>query len=421
MKRILFVDDEPRVLEGLQRLLRPQRHQWEMVFVPSGEAALAALAERPFDVIVSDMRMPGMDGATLLRTVQARYPEMVRIILSGYSELESSLRTLPVAHQFLSKPCEPQVLREVIERACALQALLGDAALRAAVAQLGELPARPQAYTALLRALEDPEVAMEDVARLVEQDLAISAKCLQLVNSAFFGLPRRVGTVQQAVRLLGLDMLKTLVCTAALFQTFAPRSGGPVAGLEGLQAHSLVAARLAARLLPDPARADEAFMAALLHDVGKLILATRSAAVARREGPAGAGAPPPGGWLAAATYAAEAGLPLVEAERAYLGVTHAEVGAYLLGLWGLPQPVLEAVAFHHRPEQVSSRAFDVLGAVHVADALASQALGASVSACGELDERYLDALGLRARWPEWRALAAEVAAAHAQEGEQLWR
>lgn len=412
MKRILFVDDEPRVLDALQRLLRPQRHHWEMVFVTSGEAALAALAERPFDVIVSDMRMPGMDGATLLRAVQARYPEMVRIILSGYSERESSLRTLPVAHQFLSKPCDPRVLREVIERACALQALLGDAALRATVAQLGDLPAQPQAYTALLHALDNPDASLDEVARLVEQDLAIAAKCLQLANSAFFGLPRRVGTVQHAVRLLGLDTVRMLVCTVALFQTFAPRPGHASGGLAELQAHSLVAARLAARLMPDPGRADEAFMTALLHDVGKLILATRP--VAARGGQAGHG------WLAAAAHAVQTGLPLVEAERAHLGVTHAEVGAYLLGLWGLPPVVLEAVAFHHQPDRLSARAFDLLGAVHVADALASQALGAPASACGPLDAAYVDALGLREQLPAWAALAAKLAAAHAREEEQLW-
>lgn len=411
MKRILFVDDEPRVLEGLQRLLRPQRHQWEMAFATSGTAALDLLAERPFDVIVSDMRMPGMDGATLLRHVQARYPQMVRIILSGYSELESSLRSLPVAHQFLSKPCEPQLLREVIERACALQELLGDATLRAAVAQLGELPVQPQTYSALIRALEDPDVAMEDVARIVEQDIAMSAKCLQLVNSAFFGLPRRVSTIPQAVRLLGLNMLKALVFTVEVFRTFELPPDAVVAGLEELQAHSLIAARLAARLVPDPGRGDDAFMAALLHDVGKLILATRSAD----------GTFPTAGWSAAVTYAAEAGVPLVEAEQARLGVTHAEVGAYLLGLWGLPQTILEAVAFHHRPGRVSQRTFDVLGAVHVADYLACEALGLAPGSCSSgVDERYLEALGVRDRWPQWSALAAELALAHAGRGEP-WR
>src|SRR5262245_37814840 len=100
MKKILFVDDEPNVLQGLERMLRSMRHEWEMQFAMSGPAALERLAEQTFDVIVSDMRMPGMTGAQLLTEVSQRHPHIVRIILSGQADQEDILRSVGPTHQY---------------------------------------------------------------------------------------------------------------------------------------------------------------------------------------------------------------------------------------------------------------------------------------------------------------------------------
>ena len=140
MRRVLFVDDEPRILEGLRRMLRVQRQEWEMAFAPGGEAALALMEAAPFDVIVSDMRMPEMDGATLLTKVRDRFPQVVRIVLSGHTELSTTLRVVPVAHQFLAKPCDAGTLRVAIERACHLKGLLSDDSIRRTVGALRDLP-----------------------------------------------------------------------------------------------------------------------------------------------------------------------------------------------------------------------------------------------------------------------------------------
>lgn len=149
MKHILFVDDEPMILEGLQNMLRRKRKKWKMVFVLGGEKAIEALEAEPFDVIVTDMRMPGMDGATLLKEVQRKYKKTVRIVLSGYSEMESALRAVPVAHQFLSKPCKAELLDSVIERACHLQDLVDDETLVKTIGKIETLPPLPRMYTAL--------------------------------------------------------------------------------------------------------------------------------------------------------------------------------------------------------------------------------------------------------------------------------
>ncbi len=410
MKRVLFVDDEPQMLSGLQRLLRPQRHEWDMKFAEGGEQALDALEATPYDVIVTDMRMPGLDGVTLLQQVKDQWPQMVRIILSGYTELEATLRTVPVAHQFLTKPCDPERLKDVVERACALQSLLHRDALRAMIAEMGELPSQPGVYLALAEALADPGASMADVARLVEQDIAMSAKCLQLVNSAFFGLGRRVTSVQQAVSYLGTDMLKALVFTVEVFRAFEPPRGAGGFDLEALQSHSLLVARLATQVLAGRQPADDVFVTGMLHDVGKLILVTRL--------------PEQAAAIAAAAQAT--GQPWHALEEDRLGVTHAEIGAYLLGLWGLPQQTVEAVAHHHAPTRLPRRGLDVLAAVYLADVLideqaAASGLGAAESGgagrgAPPLDEDFLAALGIVDQVPAWRTLAAELTQA-ALEGE----
>src|SRR5208337_2001432 len=238
MRRVLFVDDEPRILEGLRRMLRPQRHEWEMAFAPGGEAALALMEASPFDVIVSDMRMAGMDGATLLCRVRELYPQMVRIVLSGHTELSTALRVVPVAHQFLAKPCDAEMLRVAIERACHLKALLHDDSIRRTVGALCELPSLPRTYHALTLALADPDTSIQRIAGIVELDVGISTKVLQLVNSAFFGIARSITNIQNAVSYLGISTLKSLVLSVEVFRVFTPKRHLEGFSLEDLQRHA---------------------------------------------------------------------------------------------------------------------------------------------------------------------------------------
>ncbi len=395
MTRILFVDDEPRILEALQRLLRPQRREWEMVFAAGGEAALAALAAAPFDVVVTDMRMPGIDGGTLLRRVQQDYPDTIRIVLSGHTELESALRAVPVAHQFLSKPCDPQTLREVVERACGVRALLHDDRLRITLGGLSSLPSEPHAYRRLRDRLANADVPLSEVVQIVEQDMGLCAKLLQLVNSAFFGLRQRVSSIERAVAYLGLGMLKNLVLSLEVFRAFEANAALSPGRLAALQQHGLHTAQIATRLLPDRRQADDAFTAGMLHDIGQLIL----------------GACLPDEYRSVLETAQREQQPLFLVERGVLGISHAEVGAYLLSIWGLPYPVVEAVAYHHQPAQVARTGFDAVAAIYVANALAHQSLPVAdgqALAQPPLDLSYLDALGVADQLPVWQELAREL-------------
>jgi HD-like signal output (HDOD) protein/CheY-like chemotaxis protein len=396
MRRVLFVDDDPKVLEELQTMLRPQQDWWEMAFAGNGEAALEMLDVSPFDAIVSDMRMPGMDGATLLARARDQHPQVVRIVLSEPRELATALQVIPVAHQFLAKPSDADTLRVAVERACHLKALLSDESICQTVAALGDLPSLPRTYEALSKALADPDASLAKVAKIIEQDVGISAKVLQLVNSAFFGVTQSITNVQSAVTYLGITTLKNLVLSVEVFQAFRPSKGLKGFSLEKLQNHAQLTAQIAARLPVPKHLAEIAMVAGLLHDVGKLILAWKR--------------PDDFGKMLGEALATPC--PVNKVEEAANEFSHAEIGAYLLGLWGLPYTVVEAVALHHRPTRVPHRGFDAISAVYVANLLAheleeSASGGPVVYDLDDYQEEFAS-LGITDKIPQWRNMAAEI-------------
>jgi HD-like signal output (HDOD) protein len=356
MKRILFVDDEPKVLQGLQRMLRHHRGIWEMEFAEGGQPALRLLEEKPFDVVVSDMMMPGMDGAQLLTEVMGRFPQTVRIVLSGHSNQEANLRLVGPAHQYLSKPCDPEHLTETVRRACALRDLLADAQLKRLVSQLKSLPSLPDIYVKVMNEMQKDEPSLARIGELISFDIAMSVKILQLVNSAFFGLPREVNSPAEAVVYLGVETVKALVLSVKLFSQFENQHPS-LFSVASLWEHShqvaLVSRMIATEEKLSRQMINQAFIAGLLHDIGRLVLV--------------AGMPKQ--YEQIVQLAKEQQISLWEAEKAVLGATHAEVGAYLLGLWGLPNPVVEAVALHHRPAFGENQELQLPTIIHVANAL----------------------------------------------------
>ncbi|NNJ62382.1 MAG: HDOD domain-containing protein [Dactylosporangium sp.] len=305
-----------------------------MTFATHPSTALEMLATDPADVVVSDMRMPDMDGAGLLQEVRTRWPDTVRIILSGYADEGAALRSVPVAHQFLAKPCDPATLMATIRDACELQDRLSRPELRRLVGGLGALPSAPQSFAAITEALAQPEVHLRQVASIIEQDPSCAAKLLQIVNSSFFGLARQVTRVDEAVAYLGVTRVRDVVLAAEVADMFHC-STPELAGIaqEVNERSGIVAAK--ARELVKPRHAHDAFMAGILHDIGRLALATvlpdQYGAIAREQC---------------------TGDDLVLLEQELLGASHADVGAYLLRLWGLPFTLVDAVARHH--DQISS-------------------------------------------------------------------
>jgi len=398
VRRVLFVDDELRILEAMRRMLRIQRNEWEMSFALGADAALALMEASPFDVIVSDLRMPGIDGAKLLAQVRELYPQVVRIVLSGQTELHTALRVVPVAHQFLAKPCDTGTLRVAIERACHLQALLSDDSIRRTVGALRDLPSLSRTYHSLALAVTNPDTSLQKIARIVEQDVGISAKILQLVNSAFFGIACPISNIEHAVIYLGINTLRSLVLSLEVFRVFEPKTSPPGFCLERLQRHARLAAHIAARLPVPKHLMDITMVAGMLHDVGKLILAWKF----------------PERFKKLREEAAEENCPLYQVEERDYGFSHAEIGAYLLGLWGLPYMVVEAVALHHAPNRVAHQHFDAVSAVHAANLLAHELESPSPEILLQNPvETPREELALEVADEDlaaWRAMAAEIPA-----------
>jgi HD-like signal output (HDOD) protein/CheY-like chemotaxis protein len=328
---ILFVDDEQSVLDGLRDLLRKHRRQWDLVFALGAERAVAAIRERPFEVVVTDMRMPTMDGAALLDRVRTTRPEAVRIVLSGQMEQEAAMRAVSVAHQFLTKPCDAAILEQTIKRSLAVHGLVGNVAVRSVVGDVDTLPSPPSLHADLALVMAQQVSSSRDIARVIERDPAMSARILKCVNSSFFGLNRRVTTLEHAVAYLGLGLVRRLVQAEEAFRLAA--TGVPERGVTPIQRTSQLAASIARDIAPASER-DDAFLTGLLADVGRLLFAARMPDASRDIDES----------------LQRSGGVRSDLEHARLGVTHAEAGAYLLGLWGFPLPVVLAVArHHHRP------------------------------------------------------------------------
>lgn len=393
---ILFVDDDRKILDGLRRMLADMRGTWRMHFAESGPAALDIMASVPVDVVVTDMRMPGMDGAELLRKVQQLHPEAVRLVLSGYSEKESLGRAFPPSHQFLSKPCPKDVLVSTIRNALQSRSLLSSTGLRSLVGSIARLPSLPEIYRRVSQELARDEPSIAKLGDIVGQDVAMTARLLKLVNSPFFGVTRTVLNPVQAVNLVGINYLQSLIMVFATFDSCDVCIPGY--SLRRLMEHSLrtscAAGSIAALEGAPPGDLDGYRTAGLLHDIGKLILASNLAEAYAQ---------------VIATVQRES-RPVHEVEREALGATHAEMGAYLLRLWGLPDSVVEAVLLHHAPCTVAP-GLDPALAVYCANILDRELVAINPGYFRpELDLAYLRRAGLDRRLDLWRKGVQEACA-----------
>jgi HD-like signal output (HDOD) protein len=388
MNRILFVDDEPRVLEGLRRMLHPVRREWDMEFVLGGQEALDRMTVSPFDVVVSDMRMPGMDGSEVLDQVMQRFPATVRMILSGQCHRDAVLRTVGLAHQFLTKPCDSETLKAAVLRACRSRDRVKDAGYRQVVSRVKCVPSSPAAYSALVAELESAEPSVERLGQIVSRDVGMTAKFLQLVSSGFFGSPQKSVDPVRWAAFLGIETIRQVAASAGVVGS--TELNLPLnCSMEALGAHSRkvagCAAAIAAKETDDATLIGHAYLGGLLHDVGLLVLAEHF----------------PKRFAETWTRSRAERVSIGEVESRSFCTTHADLGGYLLALWGVPDAIVDATACHHRPSRSPATSFSPLTAVHVADAVAdAAALGVPVDA-GFVDVEYVTRTRCAGRLHQW--------------------
>lgn len=373
---VVFVDDEPRILDGLRRMLRRESARWDMSFAAGAAEALALLESRGCNVVVSDFRMPGMDGGELLSRVQTLYPTTARVILSGQTGEKDLLRVIALAHQFLTKPAGRDQLVQTVDRLIAAQAASGDDSARRDVSMVNSLPSPPGLVAELISALNAEDASPESVGAIIEQDPAAAAKVLHLVNSSATMVGQVVSNVVQAVALLGTHTVRGLVLMHAVVRGFDPDGVLPTGWIQDVTDHSVQTSRLARQLAAGAPWDNEAFTAGLLHEVGQLVLASSRPEAypdVLRAWRDSSGAP----------TAEDGPAPdLNDAERARCGTCHSEAGANLLTLWGLPPAVVEAVA-RHATLDASPAVSDPASAVALAHHVVETELG---PVCGSATE-----------------------------------
>ncbi len=388
-KQILFVSDDQRL--GVEFGNSDVAGEWSVRLARTDAEALALTGVNSFDVVVADAELSEVYGVDLLDKILGCQPKALRIVLSEIADVQQTLHCVGRGHHHLAKPCDVTTLRDALNESLALETWLPSETLQGLIARMRYLPSPPTVYFQIASAMQSDHATVESVGEIIAQDPAVTAKVLQLANSAVFGLHLQVAHPAQAVSYLGMETTQALVLMA---HTFAPFLHMELAGfsVESLWRHSVatgqIARQIARRENSGSKVGDQAFAAGLLHDIGKLLFA--------------ANMPEPFGQVLALARAQRR--TMWETETQVMGTCHAEVGACMLGIWGLPKPIVEGVALHHQPGRLAGRTFSPITAVHAASVLEHELSGeASVFVPSELDRRYLKELGLEERLEDWRA------------------
>jgi HD-like signal output (HDOD) protein len=329
--RLLFVDDEPLILDGIRNALLFAPEEWTADFAPSGADAIRMLQERFYDVVVTDMQMPGVTGADVLQQAHDHSPTSIRMILSGEANAALAERGIPLAHEFVPKPADPHDLFAAIERIDGVARSLAEVTKAELLSAVEMLPAQGTQFRRLQASLAR-EADVAEIAEVVEQDLAIAARVLRTANSGFYGFNRSVDSVRDAVVRLGAQTISGLVLQAEVGGWVDEQHAGRVAALNE---HALASCRHLTDRLGHEIPA--AGLVGLLHDIGRLLL------LARRPDDFIALEPP-------VEDEADTEVDLARIERRAFGLTHAELGAAMLEIWHTDPMVVQAVRHHHDAE-----------------------------------------------------------------------
>ena len=386
MTRALLFD---QLTPGLTTPGIPIPHDWDVERFDSPVAAGAALGNDPFDVVVALAGMPTEEGLTLLVQTRDVAPEAVRLLVTADPGTRATVSLNRVAHEHMVGQITVEQLEEVYQRSAAMHQHLSSVRLRSAMAKVQSLPAFPRMYNQIVQELERSDGDLARIAQVVMQDPGLTARVLQLVNSPFYGLRRQVHDTAQAVGLLGIQNLLSMVLATEVFTDFDSSSAR--LNVNRMWTHAATTALWAKRIVEYENRtleeANMAFVAGILHDSGRMIL--------------GSNFPLQHANVVSQLENDEAP-DIISIERALLGASHAEAGAYLLDTWELPTLIVEAVAYHHEPSRSDVVRFTPLTAVHVAEVFQQEVGADGIEREFGFDMVHLEKLGVAERVDQWR-------------------
>ncbi len=334
--KVMLIDDEHHALHSLKRTLLETDPSLKISLLTNGKEALDQLVWDVHDVVITDLWLPGIDGVSLLEQVQKACPSAIRILVDGHSDDATLFKSLHVAHQVVRKPLDSKLLWSLVCQTAKLLPLVSSETMRKVLGGVSKLPSAPRLYRELSTLLQRTNCSIDDMVKLISRDPAITAKLLQLANSAFFTRRSKTVELRAAVVRLGINTIRNLLLGVELFEPGSLLAKAIGRELDAAQQNALNLAQMAERLARGTALAGDAFVAGLLADIGQVVFLMTLGSQ----------------WRDCRSDAKLHARPLHEVELEYFGVSHAEVGGYLLGLWGLPYSVVEAVANHHRPERI---------------------------------------------------------------------
>jgi HD-like signal output (HDOD) protein/CheY-like chemotaxis protein len=369
------VDDERAILNSLRRLF--EEADFDVYTAISGQEALVLLEENTVDVVLSDMRMPEMDGYTLLLEIRNKYPCILRTIISGYTEEKTMLKAIlkGAATKYFVKPWSNEELLEQINQMLKTQEVLYSKRILNYLNPINELPTLRSSFATVINMIES-ESNIDDIVNEIGRDPAISTMLLHVANSAMYGV--KTGSIKQAVIYLGLNNLKTLMYSMSIINT-TNKSKEEKNYIESIWEHSMLTNKIMHAIyhnLLNRKVPEEGYSVGLVHNIGLVILVTYNFTEC----------------VICAQKIEYKGCHSSDIELEQFCVTHEEMGAYLIQWWNLPYVYVESALYHHHPESTSIINKELVNVVHIAQYAAWKILDNGITV--ELNKEALHKLNI---------------------------
>jgi putative nucleotidyltransferase with HDIG domain len=397
LKRVLFIDSNEAILQAYKEQFQYKGEDWQTFFATDATTSMEILTYSAIDIVIADLRMPMVETEPLFLLIQKGWPKVVRVIVSPTSATSKDIDLISLSHRFITKPSNLEELETIIDSIYYLQRIVLSDETRKVASEIDSIPALPEIFKQLTEEINSSDPSMKRVGEIIARDVGLSADILKMINSPYFGLKNQVSSPEHATKLLGLEVVKGVALSASLMHSFA-LTGINMDRVESVVEHSLVTANITKLILESEkvssVLVDMAFSAAILHDVGYLMFASSNVISEKYQGAI---------EISEANYR-----PLWEVEREILGTTHGEVGAYLLGLWGFPDAIVEAVAFHHTPGKSAGDSSMILCALHLADIFTDEIFPKlSFGSPGGVDYSFLERMHISSHKDSWRQMAID--------------
>ena len=392
-RKILFLDSNRDNLNSIQAYFKNMSQAFCLYFVDDINDAYDILDSHEIEVLVSSLNIDDFDGIGFFVGIKHRYPEVIRILLADPIDKNLSYKLIEVAHQYIRKPVNKEKLKLILFEALSFKDIMTDETVLEIINDMDRIPSLPTIYSKIVEKLWANDSSIDELADLISQDIGMSSKILQLVNSAFLGMPKTISSIREAVSYMGLNSIRTLVLMINVFSS-ADKKLLKTMKLEGIWGHSFMVADYAQKIATDYGLCKECcetcFTAGLLHSTGRVVMALNFPEKYRQ--------------VAEHLHAGDNSQTISDVEREYFGADHCEIGGYLLGIWGVPHSITNAVLYHNQPSSTYNEAVNPLIAVHIANVFAHNQVDSLYQAPVKLDQVIVDELELADKIKRWQCI-----------------